>query len=230
MVVGPEPDARASPIERPGSLKDAAYRAIKDQLVSGVMEHDKIYSAQHFAAMLGVSRTPVREALLQLANEGFLVCLEVRGFKVRQFSGREIRDVFETRQLIETFVVGRLLDQLTPDDFRALRANLRSLAEHARRGNAHGFLEADKEFHMMLARRAGNQMLVAIMENVRNHIAIFGLKALAHQGRFQEVIREHRGILRALHLRDRKRALRAVRHHLATTEMYLLGKDQPVDG
>jgi DNA-binding FadR family transcriptional regulator len=91
-------------------------------------------------------------------------------------------------------------------------------------------MEADKEFHLSLVRRAGNQMLRAIMENIRNHIAVFGLKALSHQGRFQEVIREHRNILKALFLKDRKRALLAVRYHLATTEQYLLGKDQPVNG
>src|SRR5947209_6045260 len=80
-----EPGIPAPPgaIDRPLSLKDSAYRAIKDQLVSGKLEHDKIYSAQHFAGMLGVSRTPAREALLQLASEGFLVCLDARGFKIK---------------------------------------------------------------------------------------------------------------------------------------------------
>jgi DNA-binding GntR family transcriptional regulator len=220
----------ATPIDRPSSLKDSAYRAIKDQLVTGVLEHETIYSAQHFAAMLGVSRTPVREALLQLAGEGFLVCLEARGFKIKQFSPGEIRDVFETRQMIEAFVVRQLLDRLTPEDLRPLKENLRAMTEHARLRNAHGFMEADKEFHLTLVRRHGNQMLMAIMETIRNHIAVFGLKALAHQGRFQEVIREHRSILKALELKDRKRALLAVRYHLATTEQCLLGKDQPVDG
>jgi DNA-binding GntR family transcriptional regulator len=230
MAVAPEPNGRANLIDRPVSLKDAAYRAIKDQLVSGELEHDRIYSAQHFAAMLGVSRTPVREALLQLAGEGFLSLLDARGFKIRQFSEREIRDVFETRQMIETFVVKRLIETLTPDDFRQLRENLRVMAEHARQGNAHGFMESDKEFHLSLVRRAGNAMLVSIIDTIRNHIAVFGLKALTHQGRFQEVIREHRGIVKALYLKDRRRALQAVHHHLAATERCLLGKDEPQGG
>jgi DNA-binding GntR family transcriptional regulator len=230
MTIGPQPDSPAAPIERPGSLKDAAYREIKSQLVSGKLAHDKIYSAQHFAAMLGVSRTPVREALLQLAGEGFLVCLDVRGFRVRQFSEREIRDVFETRHIIETFVVKQLLEKFEPADVRHLHQNLRTMTRHAKAGNAHGFLEADKEFHMWLVRRTGNQMLVGIMDNIRIHMAIFGLKALAHPGRFQEVIREHRSILRALYHKDKKRALLAVHHHLANTEKYLFEQDQPVNG
>jgi DNA-binding GntR family transcriptional regulator len=227
MTLGREPQARVVPIERPVSLKDAAYREIKNQLVSGRLEHDTFYSAQHFAAMLGVSRTPVREALLQLASEGFLDCLEARGFKIRRFSEREIYDVFETRQIIETFVVRHLLGKLTDDDLRELKRNLRELAAHAEKGNAHGFLETDKEFHMALVRRTGNQMLVSIMETIRNHIALFGLEALSHRGRFQEVIREHRAILNALGRKDRGRALQAVRHHLAATQDCLLAKDRP---
>jgi DNA-binding GntR family transcriptional regulator len=230
MTIAPEPSVQTSPIDRPSSLKDCAYRAIKDQIVSGRLEHDRIYSAQHFAGMLGVSRTPIREALLQLAGEGFLVCLEARGFKIKQFSEREIRDVFETRQMIEAFVVKQLIGALTPEDLGPLKANLRVMSEHARRGNAHGFLEADKEFHLSLVRRTGNLMLVTIMETIRNHIAVFGLKALLHQGRFQEVIREHRSIIRALHHADRKRALQAVHHHLSATERCVLGQDRPVAG
>ena len=174
---------RASPaIDRPSSLKDSAYRTIKDLLVSGQLDHDKIYSAQHFAMMLGVSRTPIREAMLQLAGEGFLVYLEARGFKIKQFSERGIRDVFETRRMIETFVAKQVLEKLTPEDIRPLKENLRVMAEHAQRGSAHGFMEADKGFHLSLVRRTGDQMLASIMETIRNHIAIFGLKASQTRG------------------------------------------------
>jgi DNA-binding GntR family transcriptional regulator len=230
MTAAPEPKVSTGPIDRPSSLKDCAYRAIKDQIVSGRLEHNRIYSAQHFAGMLGVSRTPIREALLQLAGEGFLVCLEARGFKIKQFSAREIRDVFETRQMVEAFVVKRLIGTLTSDDLGALKANLRLMSEHARQGNAHGFLEADKEFHLTLVRRTGNQMLATIMETIRNHIAVFGLKALLHEGRLQEVMREHRSIIRALCHADRRRALQAVHHHLSATERCVLGHDRAVAG
>jgi DNA-binding GntR family transcriptional regulator len=230
MTIVPEPSVRSTPLDRPASLKDSAYRAIKDQLVSGQLERDKIYSAQHFAGLLGVSRTPVREAMLQLAGEGFLVCLEARGFKIKPFTEQEIRDVFETRRMIEAFVVKQLIEKLGPEDFRQLKANLRLMAEMARADRAVGFMEADKAFHLFLVRATGNQMLVSIMETIRTHIAVFGLKALTHEGRFQEVMREHRNIIKALELKDRKRALHAVHYHLLTTERCLLGMDQPAPG
>ena len=221
--------ARSTPqiaLERPGSLKDAAYRQIKDLLLSGQLAHDRLYSAQHFAERLGISRTPAREALLALAGEGLLVCLDVRGFKVKEFSTKEIQDVFETRQIIESYVFHRLVDDHTNDDLKQMERALKTMAEHARKKDELAFLEADKEFHSVPLRRCGNLHLLAIMENIRNHIAILSRKALGYEGRYQGVLREHAAILDALRRRDKKKAAQAVREHLTTTEQYWLGKEQ----
>ena len=209
-------------IARPGSLKDAAYRQIKDMLLSCGLEHDRLYSAQHFAEMLGVSRTPVREALLQLTSEDFLVCLDVRGFKIKEFTDQEIRDVFETRTVIETYLVERLADSIKPEDVRAMEQSIAAMTACAAKEDAVGFLEADKEFHMVPVRRSGNRHLLGIMESIRNHISLYGLQVLSHAGRYQEVIREHGAILAALRQGDRKTAVAAVGHHLATTRRYLV--------
>jgi|HubBroStandDraft_6_1064221.scaffolds.fasta_scaffold401660_1 DNA-binding GntR family transcriptional regulator len=216
---------RNPPIDRPGTLKDQAYREIKRQLVSGRLEHDHLYSAQHFAEQLGVSRTPVREALLQLASEGLLVCLDVRGFKIRELSEKEIRDVFETRELIETYVATRLAGTLTAADFRELEESLQRMKGHAAAEDVFAFLEADKEFHMALVRRTDNHLLVSIMDDIRSCISLFGLRALAHPGRFQEVIREHQGIVAALRKGERARVVQAVQDHLTTTRHCLLNRE-----
>ncbi len=212
-------------IERRPSLKEVAYRQIKDLLVSGEMSPDKLYSAQHFAALLGVSRTPVREALLQLTNEGFLVCLDVRGFKVREFTAKEIHDVMETRMVIECAVIERLANGLTPEDLRAMSQSLESMAACARAANGIGFLEADQEFHVVPIRRLGNQHLLSIMDNIRGCMSLFGLTGRPLQGRYDEVLREHGAILEALRRKDRAKSVRAVRHHLATTESCLVGRE-----
>jgi DNA-binding GntR family transcriptional regulator len=219
----PPPAVGHTPLQRPPSLKDAAYRQIKDLLLAGKLQPDQLYSAQFFAEMLGVSRTPVREALLQLAAEGLLNCLDVRGFKIKEFTAKEIRDVTETRALIETHVIAEVAEHLPADDLRRLEQGLRSMASCARKRDDQGFIVADKDFHMVLLRRCDNQHLLAIMENIRNHISIFGLKALRHPARYEEVLREHGAILDALRQHDRKKAVQAMAHHLATTQEYLLG-------
>src|SRR5687767_2401156 len=109
------------PIDRPQSLKDLAYKQIRSLLLRGQMDPDSVYSANQFAETLGVSRTPVREALLQLVAEGFLAVVEQRGFRLRRFTEKEIRELFETRRLIETYAAEKLTGTLTEDDVRELK-------------------------------------------------------------------------------------------------------------
>lgn len=216
------PDTAPRPLGRPASLKDAAYGQIKNLLITGQLEHDKLYSAQFFADMLGVSRTPVREALLQLTNEGFLVCFDVRGFKIKEFSPKDVADVFETRQIIETYLIRRLADTLPADDLRHMEQTLKVMRDCAARGDSLGFLDADKEFHMIPLRRSGNLHLLSIMEHVRGYMSILSLRALGRPGRSQQVLREHAAIIKALRARDPKQAVRAMRHHLAKTAEHWL--------
>ncbi|MGE3804860.1 MAG: GntR family transcriptional regulator [Gemmataceae bacterium] len=213
--------ASTTPIERPASLKDTAYRQIKQLLLAGKLDGDRFYSAQHFAEILGVSRTPVREALLQLANEGLLTCLDVRGFKLREFSPRDVRDVFETRQVIEVYVCERMAADLTAADLQAMEATLAAMQQCMDHGDPLGFLEADREFHMIPIRRGGNRNFVTILDNIRDHICILGRVVLEHAGRNREILREHAAILKALKRKDKKAAVKALKEHLNTTEGYL---------
>lgn len=213
-------------LQRTGNLKDLAYEEIKQRLVACQLEPDRLYSTQHFAQLLGVSRTPVREALLRLTNEGFLVCREVKGFQVRQFSRKEMRDVVETRRVIESYVVRRLAGRLQPEDFDHLRHCQKLMTDCAARHDAVGFMNADREFHMYLTRRSGNAHLALLMDNIRAHIALFGLQTLtqeAHAGMCQQVIQEHTRILEALCRPDRRKAVQAMRRHLGATRQRLLG-------
>jgi DNA-binding GntR family transcriptional regulator len=219
----------AKPIERPDTLKDLAYKEIKNHLTAGHLAPETVYSANRFAEMLKVSRTPVREALLQLAAEGYLEFIEGRGFRVKQFTEKEIRDFFEVRRLIETYVAEKLADTLTNKDLKAAETAFHRMEQLARAKDTAGFLDADREFHLALVRRLENPFLESIANHIRDRISVFALKALTHAGRSDEVLREHREILDALRSGDRKKAVRVVREHLVTTERYVLdaGKAAP---
>jgi DNA-binding GntR family transcriptional regulator len=213
---------RAEPLERLGTLQERAYRKIKDYLVSGRLEVETIYSGNRFADLLGVSRTPVREALLQLSAEGLLVFVEGLGFKVKTYSPKEIRDIFEARRAIETYVVGQIAGSLDRDALRGLEENLKQLSARAGQRDPYRFLETDREFHMSLVRRAGNRLLESIMDAIRNHVSVLGLSALAREGRARQVVREHGDIVRALRRKDKAAAVKAIVHHLVTTEAHVL--------
>jgi len=209
-------------LEPPGTLQNQSYERIKALLISGQLQFDEVYSANHFAEILGVSRTPVREALLQLSAEGFLVSLRGRGFKIKEFSEKEIQDFFEARKMIEAYVIEQLVDEVSEEDLQPLDDSLKQMINRKGASEAYKFLEADKSFHMNLIHRYENSLLESIMGNIRDFISILGQKALASPGRIQEVILEHQAILEALHQKDKIAAVRAIKHHLDATEKSLL--------
>ena len=209
-------------LEQPGTLQNQAYERIKALLINGQLEFDEVYSANHFAEILGVSRTPIREALLQLTAEGFFVSLRGRGFKIKEFSEKEIRDFFEARKMIEAYVIEKLVDEVSEADLKPLDDSLEQMINGHKNSGTHNFLEADKSFHMNLIHRYENSLLESIMGNIRDYISLLGQKALASPGRVSEVIQEHQGILEALHQKDKMSAVRAIKNHLDATEKSLL--------
>lgn len=214
----------ARPLERAGTLKDRAYLEIKKQLLSGGFRKEDVCSANQFAELLGISRTPAREALLQLAAEGHLVAVENRGFRIKDYSDKEIRDFFEARRLVETYVVERVAGTLAAGQLLELDENLQRMKALAKGGDLDAFLETDKEFHTSLVHRHNNLLLESVMDRIRSHFAVFGLAAISHPGRVQEILREHHAILHALHDGSKEKAAAAMREHLLITEQCVLGK------
>ena len=210
------------PIVPPETLKGMVYKQVKQYIVSGHLEPKYVYSANQFAEMLGVSRTPVREALLQLSSEGFLSPIKGRGFQIKELTIQEIKDFFETRQIIETYVVEHLVDEINKDDLEELDKCMELMKEQADSQDYNSFIEADKEFHMQLFIRYNNCFLIHTMEHLRNLISMFACKAISKHGRVEQVLREHQAIAQALHRKDKDGAIAAIVTHLKNTEKTLL--------
>ena len=210
------------PIIRPQTFKDLAYSEIRYLLTTGSIKAAEIITANQFAGMLKVSRTPVREALLQLASEGFLVAKDGRGFMIRQFSEKEIRDFFEVRRMVEVHVIEQLVGRLGAPDFNEMDEMLLMMKQRAEEQDSSGFLEADKDFHMDLVHRYNNSLLITITEQIRTLIAILGLKALATSGRIQQVLEEHAHIVEGFRKKNAQSAVKAMVNHLNTTEKEIL--------
>jgi len=212
------------PLKRSETLKDRVYQEIKGLLRSSQMESNSVITASNISKSLGVSRTPAREALLQLASEGFVEAIGGRGFVVREYSKQEIHEYFETRRIIEVFVVGQLVDTITATDLANLKKNLDGMTGCLDQGNLSKFLAIDREFHLRLIRLHGNKFLESITEQIRVLISILGRQTLAYPGRMKEVVQEHSLILEAIKAGDRRSVEEAVDHHLKTTEERLIEK------
>ena len=213
---------RPKPLTRPETFKDAAHQEIKKLLSTGRLGEDTFYSAVGFAEMLGVSRTPVREALLQLSAEGFLTAVDGRGFKIRRLTPKEIRDFFETRRIVELYVIERVARDISDQALDKLRKLTDRMSACGQRGDAVEFLEADKAFHLHLINIHGNGHLQSVMNNVRDLISMLGRNAIAEVGRSSAVVAEHTAVWKALAARNTADAVAAMRAHLEATEAVLI--------
>lgn len=209
-------------LERSSTLKERAYQQIKSGILTGKLPHDTIASVPLIAKKLGISRTPVREAFLDLEKEGLIRILPKKGAVANRISAAGKREIFLIRDALESTVVSRLAAAITPGQI----AELRKILERHKttpRGQAgwDEFIRIDREFHLSMASFAGLGKIREILVNIRDLMELIGREALSSHGRREQIFKEHEKILAALQKRNKREARKAIRHHLSETERSL---------
>ncbi|MFE5806556.1 GntR family transcriptional regulator, partial [Streptomyces sp. NPDC056491] len=148
------------------SVRGQVLDALRAALVEGELVPGEIYSGPALGERFGVSATPVREAMQQLAVEGAVECLPNRGFRVLSRTPRELAELAEVRALLEVPVMLRLARTVPADAWEALRPAAAATAEAAAAGDLPGYAEADRDFHRAVLRLAGNDQLVQVAEEL----------------------------------------------------------------
>ncbi|MFF9350017.1 GntR family transcriptional regulator [Streptomyces sp. NPDC014734] len=156
-----EPRAPHAPVRR-HSVRGQILDALRTALVEGHLVPGEVYSAPALGARFGVSATPVREAMQQLAVEGAVEVVPNRGFRVSRRGPRELAELAEVRALIEVPVMLRLARTVPPARWRALRPLAEAAATAAAVGDRAGYAECDRAFHGAVLSLGGNEQLVAV--------------------------------------------------------------------
>ncbi|MDT5218342.1 MAG: hypothetical protein QOF15_447 [Mycobacterium sp.] len=208
----------ASPVM--GAAKERALNYVKSQVLTGAFPGGELISEGEVATALGMSRTPVREAFLQLEVAGLLRLYPKRGALVVPVSPDEVRAVLEARLLMEDFAAGAVI-QRGPDActavFEQLSAQLQRQREAAAAAQLPDFLDSDRAFHQITLDAAGNTILAGFYSTLRDRqMRMIGESARDAQ-RLVTIINEHQRIAEALRDGDLPAARQAVRTHLAST-------------
>jgi DNA-binding GntR family transcriptional regulator len=201
-------------IKQPDSLAKMAYEAIRQSILSGQWKIGELYNEKAIAADLGISRTPVREALLELASQDLIIFLPRRGLMVNRFTRRDVDEIFELRKAIELAAVEKITLASPPFDLFEIEESLLKQRKSAREKDYLAFMEADRLFHTSFSELTNNRRLIAILENIRDMIHVMGAKALALEGRALEVIEEHQAIFEAVRSGNAEKARNAMAYHL----------------
>lgn len=205
---------RFATIKQPESLAKMAYEAIRESILSGEWKTGELYNEKTIAVDLGISRTPVREALLELASQDLIIFRPRRGLMLNRFTRRDVDEIFELRKAIELASVEKITRTDPLPDLLVIEECILNQRKAMRRKDFASFIAADRLFHTSFSTFTNNRRIIAIMENIRDMIHVMGVKALSLEGRALEVIEEHQAIFRAVTEGDAEEARRVMDCHL----------------
>lgn len=202
---------------------DRVYRHVKQGVLDRRFEGGVLLTEGEVAEAVGVSRTPVREALLRLETEGLLKLYPKKGALVLPVSVQEIADVMETRLLVEEFTARKAVPA-PPALLDRLAALIEEQRRHAAEGDLVALMAADRGFHAEIVRHAGNQILCRLYDQLRDRQLRMGVALLhSHPERVERTLVEHAEILDALRSGDADTTAAAVRAHVGRVEALVRG-------
>ncbi|WP_329027049.1 MULTISPECIES: GntR family transcriptional regulator [unclassified Streptomyces] len=225
----PAPATSPGPVSPPAKQPPAAervYAHVKDAVLDRRYEGGTLLTEGGLAEAVGVSRTPVREALLRLEVEGLIKLYPKKGALVLAVSAQEIADVVETRLLVEEFAARKAVPA-SPQ----LISRLEGLLEEQRRFSEAGDLATvsvkDRCFHAEIVRHAGNEILSRLYDQLRDRQLRMGVAVMeAHPDRIAANIAEHSELLEAIRAGDAEGAAQVVRRHVGRVKVLVRGEDR----
>lgn len=191
-----------------GSLNQQAYTVLREWIASLRLKPGTAVSENGLAEQLGMSRSPIRQALKQLEHDGLVVTLPQRGTMITKLHEKDARDAVAMRILLESWAVEQMrLQQLHPDEHQLARL-LDHQAEAATAGEYNRFLEVDSQFHACIIAGAGNGKAVDLFDQVNVSILRVRAWTLRRLKNLADGVREHRGIYEAIEATDWERVNR----------------------
>ncbi len=201
-------------IEQPVSIRDRIYSYIKQEILNSRIPEDAVLVETRLAEQMGVSRTPVREALHFLEREGLLELAPRSGYRLRRIDWDEFEEIVQIRKVIESLAAGWAMERIKPEELEALKENLRQSEANIRHGDLSGFPELDAHFHEILARASGSKRLIDLIQILRSDMVRYRIKSLNQIENATLALDGHRRIFQCVMERNSSGLDDAVRSHL----------------
>jgi DNA-binding GntR family transcriptional regulator len=205
-----------APLDDTSTFADRAYRALRDVIVSldvyqsqGEVRLDERRLAQD----LGISRTPVREAMAQLEREGFVRSIPRRGVYVVRKTKREVIEMITAWAALESMAARLITRHASDQEIASLRAMFTTFADGQIDAKLDEYSEVNIRFHQAIIKMSDNKVLIDLAENLFTHMRMIRRKAIGEDDRANRSIRDHVNIIEALERRETERAEALVREH-----------------
>jgi len=195
-------------------LSKKVYRVLKSRIIKGSFKPGTKLLENKIAEQMGISRTPVREAIRELASEGFVTLSPNRGVVIRSVSAENIREVLQIRSVLEGLAARLATYVITEEEIKELENYNKKMEKPANKIDVFAYSEVDIKFHEFIANVCKNKQLIKIRKNISSQALRYRISSLRIPGRLQKTIKEHWNIVEAIKAKDPKRADRMGRKHI----------------
>lgn len=201
------------------SLRGRVYEQIREDILNGVYEEQEELKEVTLGEKLGVSRTPVREALRQLELEGLVKIIPNKGARVTGITKKDIDDIYQIRYLLEGLSARWATEHVTEEQLEKMEETLYLTEFHAQKGHFEQVYELDSQFHELMYEASGSKLLNHILSDFHMYVTRIRKVSLASSNRSKYSTEEHRNILNAIRERDADKAEEYAHQHVKSTIM-----------
>ena len=195
-------------------LRDVVFNTLRESILTGEMKPGERLMEIHLANRLGVSRTPIREAIRMLELEGLVTMIPRRGAEVAQITEKGLRDVLEVRQALDALSIELACERITEEEIRELRRACDTFVQMTRTQDAVRIAQADVALHDIIVRASGNDRLIQMVGNLSQQMYRYRLEYIKDVSQHGRLIEEHEEIYRCIRSRDGEAGARAIRMHI----------------
>lgn len=200
-------------------LRDVVFNTLRQAILKGELTPGERLMEIQLAERLGVSRTPIREAIRKLELEGLVLMIPRKGAEVAKISEKSLRDVLEVRRSLEELAIELACQRMSDDEIKQLEEAQENFRKAVENKDAMKIAENDEHYHDIIYFGTGNSRLVQILNNLREQMYRYRLEYIKDEDKRQVLLLEHDNILKAVRSRHVAEAKAAIREHIDNQEI-----------
>lgn len=195
-------------------LRDVVFNTLRQAILTGELKPGERLMEIHLADKLGVSRTPIREAIRKLELEGLVTMIPRKGAEVAQITEKSMNDVLEVRRAMDALCAELACERITDEEIQQLGQACVTFEAAVKTGDVKKIAQADVELHDIIVKATGNQRLVQLINNLSEQMYRYRFEYIKDASQHQRLIEEHRVIYESILKKDRETASQAARMHI----------------
>ena len=199
-------------------LRDVVFSALREAIIKGELKPGERLMEVQLAEEMGVSRTPVREAIRKLELEGLVVMVPRKGAYVAGLSLKDAADLFEVRISLEGLAAALSAERITEEELKLMEKILEDITAAAEREDVEAVIQKDAEFHQILFSTTRNNRLAQIINSLKEQIDRFRIQSFSNPARMKAINKEHAGIIKAIKEGNAELAEKLAREHIEKVE------------